>query len=74
VVVEDGGRSGIYLPHVAQETGWSRDELLSHLCRDKAGLPADAWRRGANLHVFTVQAFSSPAPADSPRDRGPSKE
>jgi len=68
VVVEEGGKSGIYLPQVAEETGWSREELLSHLCRDKAGLPADAWRRGANLYVFTVQAFSAPAPDDSPRD------
>jgi AMMECR1 domain-containing protein len=47
---------------VAQETGWDRDTLLSHLCRDKAGLPADAWKRDATLYVFTVQAFSSPAP------------
>ncbi|HUU53606.1 MAG TPA: AMMECR1 domain-containing protein, partial [Armatimonadota bacterium] len=56
------GRSGVFLPQVAEETGWSRDELLSHLCREKAGLSADAWKRGAALYVFTVQAFSSPAP------------
>ena len=68
VVVEQGGKSGIYLPQVAAETGWSRDELLSRLCRDKAGLPADAWRRGADLYVFTVQAFGSPAPTESTSD------
>ncbi len=62
VVVAQGSRRGVYLPQVAQETGWSRDVLLSHLCRDKAGLPADAWKQGAALYVFTVQAFSSPAP------------
>ena len=62
VVVIQGSRSGVYLPQVAHETGWSRDVLLSHLCRDKARLPADAWKQGAALYVFTVQAFSSPAP------------
>ncbi len=62
IVVESGGRRGVFLPQVAQETGWNRDALLSHLCQDKAGLAADAWKRGATLYVFTVQAFSSPAP------------
>jgi len=62
IVVEQGDRRGVFLPQVAQETGWDRDTLLSHLCRDKAGLPADAWKRDATLYVFTVQAFSSPAP------------
>ncbi len=62
VVVVHGSRRGVYLPQVAQETGWGRDELLSHLCREKAGLPADAWQKGAALYVFTVQSFSSPAP------------
>lgn len=62
VVVAQGSRSGVYLPQVAHETGWSRDVLLSHLCRDKARLPADAWKHGAALYVFTVQAFSSAAP------------
>jgi len=64
VIVERGTRRGVFLPQVAGETGWSREELLSHLCREKAGLPADAWRKGAALYVFTVQAFSSPAPGE----------
>jgi AmmeMemoRadiSam system protein A/AmmeMemoRadiSam system protein B len=67
VVVTSGAQSGVFLPQVAQETGWSRDVLLSHLCQDKAGLPADAWRRGAALYVFTVQAFTSPAPREASR-------
>jgi len=66
VIVERGARRGVFLPQVAGETGWSREELLSHLCRDKAGLPADAWKKGAALYVFTVQAFGSPAPGDGP--------
>ena len=62
IVAQAGTRSGVFLPQVAEETGWSRDVLLAHLCRDKAGLSADAWKRDAALYVFTVQAFSSPAP------------
>lgn len=61
VLVQSAGRAGVFLPQVAHETGWSREEFLSHLCRDKAGLPADAWRRGADLYVFTVESFTSPA-------------
>jgi len=62
VVVESGSRRGVFLPQVAQETGWDRNTLLSHLCQDKAGLPPDAWKQAASLYVFTVQAFTSPAP------------
>jgi hypothetical protein len=62
VIVESGTRRGVFLPQVAEETGWARDTLLSHLCSEKAGLPPDAWKRGATLSVFTVQAFSEPAP------------
>lgn len=62
VTVVSGVRRGMFLPQVARETGWSRDELLTRLCQEKAGLLADAWRNGAELYIFTVQAFSSPAP------------
>ena len=62
VVVTDGLRLGVFLPQVAREQHWSRSEFLDHLCADKAGLAPDAWRHGASLSIFTVQAFQSPAP------------
>lgn len=37
-------RRGLFLPQVARETGWTRQQLLDRLCREKMGLPADAWR------------------------------
>ncbi|MGQ9731541.1 MAG: AmmeMemoRadiSam system protein B [Candidatus Zipacnadales bacterium] len=58
VVVEQGGRSGVFLPQVAPERGWDRDTMLSILCTEKAGLPADAWKHGAALWVFTANVFS----------------
>jgi AmmeMemoRadiSam system protein A len=48
-------RSGCFLPQVARETGWSREQLLARLCVEKMGLPADAWKLpGARLEVFTT--------------------
>lgn len=67
VVVAAGMRRGVFLPQVAVEQGWDRDTMLDYLCLHKAGLPADAWRRGAELYVFTTQVFSE---SDFGSDRG----
>jgi AmmeMemoRadiSam system protein B/AmmeMemoRadiSam system protein A len=51
------GRSGLLLPQVATDEGWSRDEFLDAVCL-KAGLPQDAWRNGsAALYTFTAIVF-----------------
>ena len=58
VYVKKGFRSGVFLPQVAEETGWDRETFMAHLCRDKAGLPTDAWKKdGIDLYVFTVIKF-----------------
>lgn len=58
VIVKRGFNSGVFLPQVATETGWSRDEFLSNLCSHKAGLPADAWKdKKTELYSFTAQVF-----------------
>jgi AmmeMemoRadiSam system protein A len=56
VVLSKRGRRAVYLPQVAPEQGWDREQMLEHLSA-KAGLPEDAWRRGAELEVFTAQVF-----------------
>ncbi len=61
VMVAQGIRRGVFLPQVAPEQGWDRETMLNFLCAHKAGLPADAWRRGAELYVFTTQVFSEGA-------------
>ncbi len=38
-------RAGCFLPQVAQETGWTREQLLARLCTEKLGLPANAWQQ-----------------------------
>lgn len=59
VIVSRGFRQGVFLPQVADETGWTKDEFLSYLCEHKAGLPADAWKdKKTTLKVFTAEIFS----------------
>ena len=52
-----GGHTAIFLPQVAPEQGWTLEETLNNLA-EKAGLPADGWRKGAEFFVFTAQVFS----------------
>lgn len=56
IVLAKNGRSAVFLPEVALEQGWGREETLSHLAV-KAGLAADAWREGAQLSVFTSRRY-----------------
>jgi AmmeMemoRadiSam system protein B/AmmeMemoRadiSam system protein A len=57
LVIVAEGRSGLLLPQVATQEGWSRDEFLNAVCQ-KAGLPEDAWRTGgAALYSFTAIVF-----------------
>ncbi|MDR1535494.1 MAG: AmmeMemoRadiSam system protein A [Planctomycetota bacterium] len=61
IQVSRGGRSGCFLPQVAEETGWSVEEFWGHCCRDKAGLPWDAWLRpDTELLTFTAEIVPCP--------------
>ena len=58
VLVRDDFRSGVYLPQVATETGWSKEEFMNSLCVHKAGMDPDAWKKGeCDIYVFTAQVF-----------------
>jgi AmmeMemoRadiSam system protein A len=56
LVVEQGFRRGLLLPQVATEWGWDREEFLAQTSV-KAGLPRDAWRRGARVCRFAAIVF-----------------
>jgi len=59
VIVKRGFHQGVFLPQVATETGWSREEFLAQLCAQKAGLPPDAWKDPrTQLLIFTATVFS----------------
>lgn len=63
--ISQGGRHGLLLPQVATEFGWDRETFLRQTCL-KAGLPADAWKHGAEIQVFTVDHFTDDIPVESP--------
>lgn len=58
VYVKLGTRSGVFLPQVADETGWDREEFLANLCAHKAGLNPNAWKDPkTEIYTFTVAHF-----------------
>jgi len=58
VIVKKGVHQGVFLPQVATETGWSKEEFLNRLCYDKAHLPEDAWKdNDTEIYTFSAQVF-----------------
>ena len=57
IFIEKDGRSGTFLPQVANETGWSEEEFLGHCSRDKAGLGWNGWIN-ANLYTYEAIVFN----------------
>jgi len=55
IYIKKGYTSGCFLPQVATETGWSKEEFLSYCCAHKAGLKPDAWK-DKNTQVFLFTA------------------
>lgn len=57
VILSYGFHRSVFLPQVATEQGWSKDQMLSHLAM-KAGLSSDAWREeGCSFDVFEALVF-----------------
>lgn len=56
IFIQRGAVSGCFLPQVAVETGWSKEEFLSHCCEGKAGLPTDAWKEPeTEVYIFSAE-------------------
>ena len=56
IYIRKGRRSGTFLPQVADEVNWTKEEFVSHCSRDKAGLGWDGWR-DAELYVYEAIVF-----------------
>jgi len=56
VLLQKGRAGAVFLPQVAPEQGWTREEMLDQLCL-KAGLPAGSWRTGAEFQTFQAVVF-----------------
>ena len=56
LIVEQGASRGLLLPQVPAEHGWDVETFVSQTCV-KAGLRADAWKRGVRMFVFEAEVF-----------------
>jgi MEMO1 family protein len=57
VLMTKGFTSAVFLPQVATENNWNRNEMLDNLCL-KAGLSRSCWKRDAEFKVFQADIFS----------------
>jgi len=58
VIIRKGGRSGVFLPQVATETGWTLTEFLSELCSQKAGISSNCYKdKDTEIQIFSAQVF-----------------
>ncbi len=58
VQIRKGFKGGVFLPQVAVENNWGREEFLENLCGLKAGLPKDCYKdKNTEIYVFTAQVF-----------------
>ena len=56
IYIRKGYRSGTYLPQVADEVNWTKEEFVSHCSQDKAGLGWNGWK-DAELYVYEAIVF-----------------
>jgi AmmeMemoRadiSam system protein A len=60
IYIKRGVASGCFLPQVATETGWTKEEFLSYCCAHKAGLAANAWKDPeTEVYFFTAEVFGA---------------
>ena len=57
IYLKKGHHTGTFLPKVAIETNWSKEEFLGHCARDKAHIGWDGWK-GAEIFIFEALVFS----------------
>jgi hypothetical protein len=54
IYLKKGFSSGTFLPQVATETGWTKEEFLGHCAKDKAHIGWDGWK---DAEIFTYEAY-----------------
>ena len=60
IYIKRGFASGCFLPQVATETGWSKEQFLSYCCAHKAGLPYNAWQDATTeVYLFQAEVFGA---------------
>ncbi len=54
LLLKKDGRTGVLLPQVATERGWSVTEFLEKTASEKAGIGKDGWK---DAEIFIFEAF-----------------
>jgi hypothetical protein len=56
IYIRKGNASGTFLPQVANQTKWSKEEFLGHCSEDKAGIGWNGWKT-AELYTYEALVF-----------------
>ena len=56
IYIRKGYRSGTFLPQVADEVNWTKEEFVGHCSQDKAGIGWNGWK-DAELYVYEAIVF-----------------
>lgn len=60
IYIQNGCNSGCFLPQVATETGWTKEQFLSYCCSHKAGLEPNAWKDpNTEVYLFNCEVFGA---------------
>ncbi len=54
IYIKKGSHSGTFLPQVARQTKWTREEFLGHCARDKVGIGWEGWK---DAEIFVYEAY-----------------
>ena len=67
ICIEGPYGSGCFLPQVATETGWTKEQFFRHCCAHKAGLAPDAWKDpDTTVYRFEAEVFGEKDFEDDP--------
>lgn len=56
IYMRKGYHAGTFLPQVADEVNWNKEEFLGHCAQDKAGIGWDGWKT-AELYTYEAIVF-----------------
>lgn len=56
IYIQKGKSTGTFLPQVAAQTGWNKEEFLGHCAQDKAGIGWNGWK-SAELYTYEALIF-----------------
>jgi hypothetical protein len=57
IYIQKGDHTGTFLPQVATETKWTKEEFLGHCAEDKAFIGWNGWK-DADIYIYEALVFS----------------